>query len=43
MADWSRIFERVAEEYKPLFEALRAYDRGASEEEIRKILGLEEL
>ena len=43
MTNWNRIFERVAEEYRPLFEALRAYDKGASEEEIRKILGLEEL
>jgi len=40
LEEWLRVVRETAEEIRPLLEAFKAYDKGASDEEIRRILGL---
>ncbi len=39
---WREAVERAVKEFRPLLKALEAYDKGASEEEIKRILGVKD-
>ena len=38
MLDWIQAAKKVIEDFRPLFETFEAYDRGVSEDEIKRMI-----